>query len=1415
MKKTLWTFLLFYCVLLATAQSGDISVSIYFKGTTTANKWKRIDPATVAPPLVVPVRQLQQQVMNDNVFPAGAPTIRALNPDDFVTITPGENDAPLPKQFKIPAEKVPALRSPRVKALPPAFKDAATHDIRYLDVDQGMGNAYVFGLCEDNKGYLWFAGWIGGVWRYDGVFFTQFTMNQGLPDDEVTVIYEDHEQQLWFGTKNGLAKYDGQSFTNYIQLPNNSLLDVRAIAEDQDQNIWITSFEGGVYRFDGQYFERFTTAQGLPSNFVNAIVKGADGRLWFGTAQGLCYFDGRSFTQVKAADAASEIAISDLVMDKAGDLWAAAEQGLIRYDGTAFYDYAPVQSATFSGLFSIAIDRMDNVWAGASPGYLWKFDGNFFVRYSEQEGLSQNDVLDILVDKKAQIWASTYGGGVNKINPNSFTLFTDGDKLTRSTVNYFLEDSRGNLWFATEFDGAVKYDGRTFTYYNRSSGLISDAIQYILEDSAGNLWFASYVNGVSRFDGTTFTNYTTEHGLAGNAIWAMLEDEQGRIWFATEENGLCRYDGSTFTYFSETEGLSNNTMPFLYQDQQNNIWCTGAGGAGVFTGNSFRYFTTADGLSENNVVTMLQDSRGHYWFGHYNNGISRYDGQSFQPFGKEQGMEDTHVWAVTEDERGNIWVGTEKGLHLFWFPEGVSNPDPIIIPLRRIDGLKGDDIRQAGLYIDPQNQLWASTGKGVVRLDLDAFYEAMDFSPPSLYLTNLLLNETFSDFTNKAIPADLPQGVRYDSAAPFQNYPLNLTLPHTINTVSFEFAAIDFSAPHNIRYQYQLDGLENSWSETTADNRIDYRSLSFGSYTFKVRAKVEPGDWSEPIAYSFRILPPWWHTWWAYGVYLVLFAGLLYVGYLFLKRRLLLQNELNLQAEETRRLKELDAFKSRLYTNITHEFRTPLTVILGMTQQIRNEPKKYVDNGTRLIESNGKNLLRLINQLLDLSKLEDQSFKLQFQQGNIIPYLRYITESFHTYANSKNLSLRFFSNFESLVMDYDPEQLQQVLTNLISNALKFTPPDGDILVKLTGDDQQLQIEVRDTGIGIAEKDLPNVFDRFYQADDSPTRQGEGTGIGLAHTQELVKLMGGMIEVQSELGKGTRFLVTLPVRREAALVTVEPQSVANPQLSALTKDALALSKSKGNLPQLLIIEDNQDVVIYLKTCLEEQYDLQVAYNGKIGLDKAFEHIPDLIISDVMMPEKDGYEVCDTLKNDERTSHIPIILLTAKADAPSKIVGLRRGADAYLTKPFDKEELLVRLEMLVQRQKRMVAHFSQAFLSTAPAEEESEEAIQIESAFLQKVQQIVAAHYQDEDFGLPQLCQKIGMSRSQLFRKMKALIDTSPSAFIRDYRLNKAKELLQTTDLNVSEVAWQVGFKNVAHFSKSFQEHFGYPPSATDK
>jgi signal transduction histidine kinase/DNA-binding response OmpR family regulator len=570
------------------------------------------------------------------------------------------------------------------------------------------------------------------------------------------------------------------------------------------------------------------------------------------------------------------------------------------------------------------------------------------------------------------------------------------------------------------------------------------------------------------------------------------------------------------------------------------------------------------------------------------------------------------------------------------------------------------------------------------------------------------------------------------------------------------------------------------------------------------------------------------------------------------------QNQLQNEQREALRLKELDAFKSRLYTNITHEFRTPLTVILGMAEELEvgSQEQGRIAKTLGLVKRNGQNLLRLVNQLLDLSKLEDKSFKLRLQFGDIVPFLRYVTESFQSYANSQNLSLRFVSTMEKLEMDFDPEQVQQVLTNLIGNAIKFTPSGGEISVGMRDEGlgmrgqgsgmrdegsgmnprrsssliphpSSLIISVSDTGIGISAAELPHIFDRFYQVDGSTTQAGEGTGIGLAHTLELVKLMQGKIEVESELGKGTKFTIQLPVvhlpgtqpltspqppdplkREPKPLISAELGRVDISSDSTVSGSPFRGSGGSHEGNNLLVIEDNADVVVYLKSILSEKYHVSVAYNGRIGIEMALENVPDLIVSDVMMPEKDGYQVLDTLKNDQLTSHIPIILLTAKADAASKVAGLKRGADAYLSKPFDKKELLATLEMMLENRRRMVAFFASQM--AVPSE-----GIAIEDAFIQKVRKIVAENFADENFALPQLCDQLNMSRSQLFRKMKALTDTSPSDFIRDFRMQQARTLLESRQFSVKEVAYKVGFKDISHFSKSFQEAFGVSPSLLAK
>jgi signal transduction histidine kinase/DNA-binding response OmpR family regulator len=522
------------------------------------------------------------------------------------------------------------------------------------------------------------------------------------------------------------------------------------------------------------------------------------------------------------------------------------------------------------------------------------------------------------------------------------------------------------------------------------------------------------------------------------------------------------------------------------------------------------------------------------------------------------------------------------------------------------------------------------------------------------------------------------------------------------------------------------------------------------------------------------------------------------------------------------KLKGLDQMKNRLFTNITHEFRTPLTVILGMAEQLESSDERDKSADLRklaLIRRNGKSLLDLINQMLDLSKIEDNKLKVNFVQGDIIPYTKYITESFHSMANAQNILLKVNPKVPEIVMDYDPEKIRQMLSNLLSNAIKYTPSGGKVSVtvdQLQTPIPQLYLSVKDNGAGIPAEELPHIFDRFYQSSDTIAQSG-GTGIGLALTKELIKLLDGSIEVESKLGEGTTFTITLPITQQAAPAASPRKETATPvQASYLSADALApVQKPDGTAtqdkPSLLIVEDNPDVVEYLSDCLQDTYKLDFAYNGRVGIEQAVDQVPDIIISDVMMPEKNGFELCDALKNDERTSHIPIVLLTARADVESRISGLRRGADAYLAKPFHRGELLAVLGQLVELRAKLRSRYVNLSAEAPQEQEVAEEEFVIEDAFIQKARLVVLEHLENATFGVQDFSQALGMSYPVVHRKLSALTGRSPSLFVRAIRLGEAKKLLENTDLNVSEIAYDCGFNDPKFFSRVFSKEFGQSPS----
>ncbi len=515
--------------------------------------------------------------------------------------------------------------------------------------------------------------------------------------------------------------------------------------------------------------------------------------------------------------------------------------------------------------------------------------------------------------------------------------------------------------------------------------------------------------------------------------------------------------------------------------------------------------------------------------------------------------------------------------------------------------------------------------------------------------------------------------------------------------------------------------------------------------------------------------------------------------------------------QEKNQLIELDQMKSHFFTNISHEFRTPLTVISGMNHQIKSAPVKWLDKGTTMIERNATHLLNLVNQILDLRKLESGKLQLNIIQGDALPLINYLAESFQTIAESRDIKLHYLNTTEEIILDHDAEKLQRIISNLLSNAIKFTPACRDIYLMVDSQPNLLKLIVKDTGVGIPETQLPNVFNRFFQAENEPINGQKGTGIGLALTKELVHLMGGAIQVVSQINKGTTFTVSLPVFKNASIKSnttfPEPQPTALlPNHPLISPNEVVAGVIAPELPTVLLIEDHPDVAQYIMTCLADNYQVDWAKDGEIGIKKALSDIPDLVISDVMMPNKNGYEVCETLKNDPTTNHIPIILLTAKASEKDKTEGLSRGADAYISKPFDQNELLIRLANLLAIREKLRKRYIAEEITPTIAEPQTPEEI-----FMAKVRAIIEEKMEDYRFDGNQLCKDMMMSRTLLFLKLKAMTGYSASLYIRLLRLQRAKKLLLTTDLNVSQAAYEVGFKDPKYFSRVFSEEFGIPPS----
>ena len=1396
----------------------------------------------------------------------------------------------------------------------------------HLSIDDGLSNNIVYTILQDSRGFMWF-GTEDGLNKYDGYNFTVYRHDPddslSISENWVWSLHESHyagKHVLWVGTKNGgLNRMDleTEQFTHFRNIPDDpqSLSNdmIVSIYEDSFGELWVGTL-GGINRFDRKTkkFVRYQNDANNPNslssnNYCTIYESVTAGKpvLWFGTWGGLNKFDRNTeeFTHYKHnahnLNSLSSNHINDLYSDISGRLWIGTDKrGLNKFnietEQFTRFQYEPNDAKSLSSnivglLGSILSDLFQQkkvLWIATLNGLnRLDLETEQFTHFKHDPGnpqsLCDNALKVLYKDKTGIIWIGTHGGGLSRFDPSEQT-FTHHHHET-GNLNSLSDNSIWSIveskcygpevfWIGTSGGGLNKYDRNTgsFIHYHHdpdnANNLSSEIIFTLLESrfqGRNELWIGT-LHGLDKFDLDTkkFTHYkydtTNPDSISGSVIRSICEDKTGKLWIGTRNGGINRFDRNSGK-FSRGKYYTGEALSII-ENHTGTIW------AGTSRG-LFQYHASIDdftlythdpddpnSLSHNSVLSIFEDKSSRLWIGTVD-GLNLHNRETnkFTWYKVEDGLPSNVINGILEDEHGNLWLSTNHGLSKFNpGQQSFRNYD-------KDDGLQSNQFMVGAACLSQKGEMLFGGIHGLNVFHPDSLTENPHI--PEVHLTD------FQIF-NQAVEVKYPGLKRHDDKYYLPKHISNLseiTLSYKESVFSFQFAALDYHSPQKNRYAYQMEGVDPDWVYTDASRRYaTYTQLAPGEYVFKVKGSNNDGLWNEKgTSIKIIITPPWWRTSLAYSIYTILIMGLILAIWRFQTSRLKMKQQIEMEHFEAEKLREVDHLKSRLFANISHEFRTPLTLIQGPIKQIiSGEFTGNLKDQCKMILRNSDRLLNLINQLLDLSKLESGRMKLKASRIDLIQYLKGIIQSFASLAERNNISFTYNSAEESLMGYLDRDKLEKIVTNLLSNAFKFTPEGGLIDVRIFptplsipplskgGKTGGVEISISNTGPGIPPDQLEKIFNRFYQAGTTYKKDSEGTGIGLALTKELVEACHGEIGVESEVNKNTTFTLFLPIGKEhfkpEEIVEEKdtgfrlPADASQAGIQDSVKEKAAqkdipdsnasgiphpLSSTEGRVPRtecqvpraesrpaslrsplLLIVEDNPDVTYYISSFLEQDYRIITAENGEEGWKKALQKFPDLVISDVMMPVMDGFELCKKLKGDERTSHIPVILLTAKADMESRIEGLEFDADDYISKPFDARELHVRVNNLIEQRKKLRERFSK-LIEIKPGEVVSSS---MDEQFLERLIEVSEKHLSESGYSTEHFAREVGISRSQLNRKLRALTELSTHGFILNLRLKRAAQLLKKKAGNITEIAYTVGFESPANFSRAFKNQFGKSP-----
>ncbi|MEP6725707.1 MAG: two-component regulator propeller domain-containing protein [Bacteroidota bacterium] len=1338
-----------------------------------------------------------------------------------------------------------------------------------LTTEDGLSSNSINAILKDKYGMIWF-GTEDGLNRFDG---TRFTIYRHRPDDsssikanEILSLHEDKDGNLWIGTSGGsLNLYDRKS-DSFIDFPSNGMPNtihnnvIRSICSDHRGKIWIGHFDG-VNILDpllGQITDLKVTRD-KSVNFFNKICislfEDSFQNMWIGTTVGLYRYNFASKSIVRFAHAAEDSGslsgnnINAVTQDKTGNIWVGTDKGLsmLRPGSNRFVNYKhnDNNSLTLSSSYvnSIAVDG-DKLWIGTSEG-LNIMDSRtneiskFLPDHRNLHSLSANSVRCIYIDKQGIYWLGTIRGGVDKYDKN-LNLFNyvrsnvfDEKGLNAPIVASFAENEDGKVFVGSDGNGLSLFDLNTRLFQHipiRSlRNIQGDRLSIIAMQmtSKKKLLLSSAADGLFILDPISVTYKQFIQGVSAsdlnsNEIYCVSELRNGNIMVGTNGEGInvLNKDYKVILRYTPHPKMANDILlPFngyirdIREDKDGNIWiATHGGGLGILhsSSGSFTNFNTQNSKLPNDKVTsLLEDRNGFMWAGTFGGGIVRIDEHSkqFDLFSEKEGLQNSSVYKIIEDQSALIWVSTNKG---------ISSID---VATKKINNFNFHNGLQHNNFVP---------GSGIRLSNGELLFGGLDglnyFHPSSL-------------IKNNNIPPVMLTGLRvsnqYINASKAGPITAHISVAKEINldykqNFALDFVALSYTSPEQNKYAYKLEGFDKDWICVGNITTAAYTNLDPGDYIFRVRAANNDGVWNNAgSSVKVHVHPPFWMTTYAYMAYLLLLIGMLiyirHKGIQKIHRKFALQQKKNYEEQERReaeRIHELDSQKIKFLTNLSHEFRTPISLILGPVDSlIEKENNIQSFRQLDMIKRNGRRLLNLVNQLLDFRKMEEHELKLQITEGELVSFVKEVGDSFKDLAERKKMDFVYNSQIDKLHAFFDHDKLERVLFNVLSNAFKFTRPGGKIMLeikKTEGNSDGLKtwvaIRISDTGIGIPDDKKEKIFNLFYQNDTDAFILNQGSGIGLTITKEFVKMQGGTINIESEPGIGTAFNIVLPFTISPCSETnvVSPQiiiaeSICNDyQISGEYGDALA---DHTEITSILLVEDNDDFRYYLKDKLRLKHRVLEAVNGVDGWKKALAQHPQLIISDISMPEMNGIDLCRKIKADKRTSHIPVILLTALTGEEAQLQGLRTGANDYITKPFNVDMLNEKIKNLLVLNNTLKNTYTKQF---KPVVSE----VEIQSADEELLHSIIT--YLEENLSNPQLSvtelsKHAGMSRSSLYAKLLELTGQTPVEYIRSVKLDKAAVLLQKSDMNVAQIAYSVGFSTPNYFAKSFKAKFNLLPS----